>query len=155
MKEIIISLSCIVSIIAGLYYIGDKNSKELECIMLDERKSVVGRLNDKGDSECIYIPDTNGCYIISHPFENLQLQKKELDETCKKTIENYPSIVIDGKNTKGDIYTCGKNSTNEKLWSNTGYESEKDMCYKIREEKSIFSEIKKWLNMMQKRYIKL
>lgn len=66
------------------------------------KNTVVGRLNNKGDSECIYNPDSVGCFIISHSFdEKRQLNKEKLDEICK-----------------------------------------------------VFNEIKKWLQKMQKQYIK-
>ena len=141
---IFLLLSCISSSLTtggGLYYIGDQESKKWSCIPINETQNVIGRINNSGNAECMSIQNTAGCYILLKPEKREDLQK-----ICKSTIDTYPMVKVDNKTLPMENYTCGKNSTNEKLWNNTGYENKDDSCYKIKKERSITNEIKNWLN---------
>lgn len=140
MIDVFIILCCIfssmifITSIIDLWDISNKNSKKWECVKVNDSYYVMGKLNDKGDSECMYIPETVGCFIITNP------------EECKNIIDNYPEPVIQNQKTNLGIYSCGKNSTNEELWKNTGYEKSDSACSVILREKSLVSESKKWLS---------
>lgn len=127
------------SIAGGLWYNADQTQKNWECIPRSGSDVVIGRVNKKGDSECMYIPETGGCFVMTSNSKN------DLEKKCKNIIKNYPSPMIENQTLLLDTYTCGKNSTFEKLWNGTGYEDKDYDCYKIRQEKSLLNENQKFL----------
>ena len=142
--SILVVLFCITTSIGGvysLYYVSEQNQKKWECIDINDKHLIIGKINNKKDAECVYIPGTPGCFIISK-----SKKQEENDEKCNNIINNYPLPKIDNKEIPMTNFSCGKNSTNEEIWGNTGYENKNSNCYKIREEKSLINEAKKWLN---------
>lgn len=142
--SILIVLFCIstsMGSIYSLYYVSEKNQKKWECVNVNDEHLVIGKINNKQDAECMYIPGTAGCFILVKSEKN-----EENEEKCNNIINNYPLPKIDNKEILMSNFSCGKNGTNEEIWGNTGYENKNSECYKIREEKSLINEGKKWLN---------
>lgn len=107
---------------------------------------IVSRINDKTlEAECVYDPKNVGCFIIrpSKIDDGDEDDKEDLKEQCDNVINNYPTVKLKNDSTvKFDSYSCGRNSTNFKMWNTTGYDNPKDMCYKMLQERSILNEMK-------------
>ena len=129
-----------------VWYNADINQKKWECIKIGNSKNVVGKINRKGDSECMYMEGTGGCYVITDPKNiNGKIDNNKLNKECNNIINNYPVPTVDNKKINLDIYSCGVGSTNEELWNTTGYENKKSACSIILEKKGLLSESEKWL----------
>jgi len=84
-----------------------------------------------------------GCILV-HQYKNTDKnQEKKATEICDNYIKSYPRVKLEEGNIIDlDIYTCGKNSTNMKLWNVSGYDSPKDTCSIIQvKNKRSFREI--------------
>lgn len=133
---LLIVCSCIISSIivitgvSGYYYKYYNSSGSWKCTLTNTQSYIVSRIN-RGNSECISEKDGVGCYSISGSGSNINEKKKSAEETCDKIIKNYPDVKLANKDLKMEIYTCGENSTNERLWGTTGYESKNDICSQI------------------------
>jgi hypothetical protein len=134
-----------VTTILSLGAYGNKQASEWKCVDIGKGFNVVGRLN-RGEAECMYDPQNIGCFMLkSKKTYDGKLDQKDLDIQCKNLIDNYPKITVDGTKYVMNAYTCGKGSKNEELWKTTGYESPKDTCYKILQDRSIFKEVQNLL----------
>lgn len=133
--------SCIIPIIV-LYYKANLNVQEWRCTDVGSDKYVVSRMNNF-DAECMYDPKGVGCYIIKpDSFEGV-VDKADLKQQCDNFIKNYPVVKpINYEPTTFNEYTCGENSINKRIWNLTGYENPNDMCYKIKNDRSVANEMK-------------
>ena len=143
-----------------IFYNVDKRQKKWDCIRLNDKHTVVGRINQKRDSECMYMIDTPGCFVISNPRDEFgkryapEIEEEKLKEECQNMIDNYPNPIVpivNGSTVKLGIYSCGQGSTHQKLWNQTGYEDNKSDCYVIKERRSLLNEAKTWFNEIRKK----
>ena len=138
---IIICFCCIFSLSGTgyLYYLHDNNlkkAKEWRCLPIDKNKKsyVVGRFDNR-EAECMYDPNSVGCYIITPKLnkEINEIDEEDLDEQCSNAILEYPNVKTKNGNVNMDVYRCGKNGKQYELWNTTGYINKNDYCYKILE----------------------
>lgn len=133
---VIIICCCIFSLSASgyLHYNNLKKAKEWRCVQIDKKgKSyVLGRF-DKNEAECMYDPQSNGCYILSPKMKKQEIDKEDLDEKCSNAIKEYPNVKTTSGVVAMDLYRCGKNGKQYELWKSTGYDNKNDQCYKILE----------------------
>jgi hypothetical protein len=116
--------------VSGYYYKYYNTVGKWNCTLTNTGNYIVSRINN-GESECISEKDGVGCYSITGTGQSYVERKKSAEDICKNIIQNYPNVTLNNKNINMEVYTCGKNSTNQRLWGNTGYESKNDTCSQI------------------------
>lgn len=148
----VICLCCFFSFLVppiALYIKAKQNVQKWKCTNVGSDKYVVSRLNGDMNATCMYDPKSVGCYTIKpYSFNDVV----DLKQQCDNFINNYPVVTPpETASTTFEEYTCGENSINQKLWKLTGYESPKDMCYKIKNARSVTNEMKSISNTLLKK----
>ena len=142
----VICLCCLFSLLVppiALYIKAKQNVQKWKCTNVGSDKYVVSRLNSDMNATCMYDPKSVGCFIIKPDSFNDVVDNADLKQQCDNFINNYPVVTPpENESTTFEEYTCGENSINQKLWKLTGYESPKDMCYKIKNDRSVVNEMK-------------
>jgi len=145
-------ISSIISIIVFLFFKGKEGSRKWQCIeRVPDKQYIVGKLNENGDSVCMYDPDNVGCYVIVPEYINDKVNKTKLKADCDAMVKQYPKVTIPSRPDDDPValatYSCGASpSTNYTLYGSTGYENETGTCNKIYNEKSITNEAQKYVN---------
>lgn len=139
---------CLSLLVGGVGIGYSSLANKWKCIPFNTEKTMymVGRINPKNNfnAECMYDPTSNGCYIIQAKLDaDKEIDKEALEETCTGFVKEYPNVETEKGVVEMSEYTCGKNSTNMKMWNTTGYDNSEDMCYKISENRNFQNEFKR------------
>jgi hypothetical protein len=142
--------ACVIFIAMGyvgvIYSGAEEELPKWKCTNINDEKGeyVVSRIRNK-ESECINQKDMPGCFFIKRKY--LDKEKSEIDYTdlkkqCSNIIQNFPNVKIAGKQIDMDVYTCGegKDSTQYKLFKNSGYDDPEDPCAIIKKDRSAWQE---------------
>lgn len=133
----------------GLFFKASQNLNVWKCTDIGSKKYVVSRINGTFDAECMYDPKNVGCFIIKPDTLDNKVDKVDLKDQCENLIKNFPKVTLKNDSVVNlEVYTCGNNSTNSKLWNTTGYDNPKDTCYKILSDRSLLKETESIVNTL-------